>query len=403
MRNIGKSAGAASVVLVGLDPEQMGMVRETLAAEAVLPNGSVSFAEALDAIDRAHPDVVIVGYSSNIDQALGLADTLKRSSSGISLVALAKTSDASAILAAMRVGYKEFVVLPDDATRLRQVVHDAAFRPSTDEDKGLVVAVAGAKGGVGTTVLATHLAAELAAIHRVLIIDMDFGMGDVASMMDLTARDTMADLLPRADRIDERSLTGAAQVHRTKVHVIPTPEDMESLGVVRADDVYNIINAASEAYQFVILDCGTYYDEGVGMALNVADTILLVTTPDVTSVRDAFRRIKTLKVLGIEPKERVKLVVNRWHKGAYVSLADIKQNLGLNVSATVADDPRHVEQAINEGKLIREINKKADSARDIAALVAVLTAESDDDTGPGKEEESTGVGGFFASLFKKSG
>lgn len=402
MRNIGKGAGAASVVLVGLDPEQLGMVRETLAAEAVLPHGSVTFPEAHDAVARANPDVVIVGYSANIEQALALADTLRRENESLTLVALAKSSDASAILAAMRVGYKEFAVLPDDATRLRQVVHDAAFRPSSDEDKGLVVAITGAKGGVGTTVLATHLAAELAAIHRVLILDMNFGMGDVASMMDLQARDTIADLLPRADRIDERSLTGSAQTHRTKVHVIPTPEAMETLGEVRADDVYNIISAAADAYQFVIIDCGTYYDEGVTMALSVADTVLLVTTPDVTAVRDAFRRIKTLKAVGLEIKQRVKLVVNRWHKGAYVSLADIKQNLGLNISATISEDPRHVEQAINEGKLVREVNKKADAARDIAALVAVLTSEGDDDRGPGSEE-AAGVGGFFASLFKKSG
>lgn len=402
MRNIGRSGGVASVVLVALDGDQMGMVRETLAAEALLPNNSVGFAEALPAIERNRPDVVIVGYTDHIEPALALADTLRRETPHLTLVALAKSSDATAILAAMRVGYKEFVVLPDDATRLRQVVHDAAFRPGDNDDKGLVVAVTGSKGGVGTTLLATHLAAELAAIHRVLVIDLDFGMGDVASLMDLQHRDSLADLLPRADRLDERSLTASAAVHRTKVHVITMPENMEALGMVRADDLYNVISTAADAYQFVILDCGTTYDEALAMALNVADTVVLVTTPDVTSVRDAFRRVNTLKALGVEAKERIRLVVNRWHKGAYVSLNDIRQNLGLPVAATVADDPRHVEQAINEGKLVREINKKADSARDIASLVAVLTSAAEGESAAeAPEEESTGVGGFFASLFNR--
>lgn len=389
------------MILVGLDGDEMGMIREVLAAEAVLPNASVAFAEALDAIARTRPDVVIVGYTNHIDNALALADAIRRDSDEITLVALAKQSDASAILAAMRMGFKEFVVLPEDATRLRQVVHDAAFRDSSDEDKGLVIAVTGAKGGVGTTVLATHLAAELAAIHRVLVVDMDFGMGDVASMMDLQTRDTLADLLPRADRLDERSLTASASVHRTKVHVLTTPEDMEALGPVRGDDIYSIISTAADAYQFVILDCGTYYDEAVTLALNVADTVVLVCTPDVTSVRDAFRRLKTMKTLGIDAKSRIRLVVNRWHKGAYVSLPDIQQNLGIPVSATVADDPRHVEQAINEGKLVREINKKSDVARDVASLVALLTQEADD-TEPVREESNKG-GGFFASLFGSRG
>lgn len=402
MRNIGKGGGAASVILVGLEAETMGLVREVLAAEAVLPNQSVAFGDALAVVQRARPDVVIVGFTDATEAALALAETLNRDMPGITLVALATGSSANQILAAMRSGYKEFVVLPDDSARLRQVVHEAAFEGGDDEEKGVVVALTSAKGGCGNTVIATHLAAELAAIHRVLVVDLDFGMGDVASMMDLSARDSIADLLPRAEHLDERTLTAAVAVHRSKVHVLTAPEDMEQLGEIRADDVYSVISVAADAYQFVILDCGTYYDEGVAMALNVADIVVVITTPDVTSIRDAFRRLRTLQALGVD-RERIKLVVNRWHKAAYVGLDDIQQNLGLPVSATIAEDARHVEQAINEGKLIREINKKSDAARDLAHLVAVLTEEGDEDqdTNATSGEEPTGVSGFFSNLFNR--
>jgi pilus assembly protein CpaE len=376
----------------------MGTVRETLAAEAVLPNSSVPFGDALPVIERTRPDVVIVGYMRSVDASLALAEELTRSSPNVVLVALADAREADQILAAMRSGYKEFVVLPDDASRLRQVVHEAAFAPDDDEEKGRVIAIAGSKGGVGNTTLAIHLAAELAAIHRVILMDLDFGMGDVAPMMDITARDSIADLLARADRLDERMLNGSVAVHRTKVNVLTTPDDMESIGVVRADDIFNIINVAAKAYQWVIIDCGTYYDEGVSMALNVADTVVLLTTPDVTSVRDAFRRIRNLQVLGVD-KERVALVVNRWHKNAYVSNKDISANLGIPIAATIADDPRHVEQAVNEGKIIREVNRRCDAARDIANLVAVLTEDPEDIGHVEQEQESSG--GWLSSLFSR--
>jgi len=398
VRNIGKSSGAASVVLVGLDGDQMGTVRETLAAEAVLPNSSVPFGDALPVIERTRPDVVIVGYMRSIEASLALAEELSRTSPTVVLVALADAREADQILAAMRAGYKEFVVLPDDASRLRQVVHEAAFAPDDDEEKGRVIAIAGSKGGVGNTTLAIHLAAELAAIHRVILMDLDFGMGDVAPMMDITARDSVADLLARADRLDERMLNGSVAVHRTKVNVLTTPDDMESIGVVRADDIFSIINVAAKAYQWVIIDCGTYYDEGVSMALNVADTVVLLTTPDVTSVRDAFRRIRNLQVLGVD-KERIALVVNRWHKNAYVSNKDISANLGIPIAATIADDPRHVEQAVNEGKIIREVNRRCDAARDIANLVAVLTEDPEDIGHVEPEQESSG--GWLSSLFSR--
>ncbi len=395
MRNIGRSSGAAQVVLIGLDNEGMGLVREALAAEAALPPASVSFGDALVVIERARPDVVIVGYNRAVDAALQLADELRRNMPGVVLIALADAPDSGAILGAMRAGYKEFVVLPADSNRLRQTVRGAASSQADEEERGRVVAVVGSKGGVGVTTLAVHLAAELAAIHRVLLVDLDLGMGDAAPMMDLQTRDSIGELLSRADRMDERVLTSAVVVHKSKVNVLTTPDDMQSIGEVRADDLYSILSIAAKAYQWVIIDCGTFHNDPVVLAMQVSDTIMLVTTPDVMSVRDAFRRLRSLTALGVE-KERVRLVVNRWHKAAYVSRKDIQTNLGIPVAATVADDPRHVEQAVNEGKLIRDVNRRCDAARDIANLVALLTED-----GPAQMDakEGEGSGGWLSGLF----
>lgn len=396
MRNIGRTSGAAQVVLIGLDNEGMGLVREALAAEAVLPPSSVSFGDALVVIERSKPDVVIVGYNRAVDAALQLADEVRRNYSHVTMVALADSPDSGAILGAMRAGYKEFVVLPTDANRLRQTVRSAAANQVEEEERGRVVALVGAKGGVGVTTLAVHLAAELAAIHRVLLIDLDLGMGDAAPMMDLQSRDSLGELLSRADRLDERVLTAAVVVHKSKVNVMTTPDDMQSIGEVRADDLYNILSIAAKAYQWVIIDCGTFHNDPVVLAMQVSDVVMLVTTPDVMSVRDAFRRVRSVTALGVE-KDRLRLVVNRWHKAAYVSKKDIQTNLSLPVAATVSDDPRHVEQALNEGKLIRDVNRRCDAARDIANLVALLT--EDGPPAESKEGASEGSGGWLSGLF----
>jgi pilus assembly protein CpaE len=378
----------------------MGRVREALAAEAQLPAQSVSFGDALLAIERSQPDVIIVGYSRGVEASIALAEDVRRNHPDITLVALADHPDSSAILKAMRAGFKEFIVLPADQALLRSRVHEAAFRQGPDEDNGAVISFIGAKGGVGTTTLAVHVAAELAGIPRVLLIDLDFSMGDVAPMLDLTSRDSIVDLVARADRLDERMLTSAAVVHRTKVNVITTPDDLDSVGSVKEEDLYTIVGLAAKAYQWVILDCGSYQDTAVNLGLSVSDQIVLVTTPDVTAVRDAYRRLRALAVYGIE-KDCVKLVVNRWHKAAYVSRQDIEQNLGIPVSATISDDPRHVEQAVNEGRTIREVNKRCDAYRDIANLVAVL-AEGPQEPGAGGGREATGPessSGWLSGLF----
>jgi len=380
---------------VGLDPEAMGLVRETLAAEAVLPSSSISYADAVEVVKRSRPDVCIVGIGRSLDAALALAQQLTKEAPHVTLVALAPSSSADVILSAMRVGYKEYVVLPNDAARLRQVVHDAAYAPVDDDEKGLVISVAGSKGGVGTTLITTHLAAELAAIHRVLCMDMDFSMGDAATMLDLTAKDNIVDLLPRADRLDERMLTGSIAVHRSRVHVLAQPNELDKQEGANPDDIYAIIRAAAKAYQYVLIDVGVYTDAGAEICFAVSDIIVLVATPDVISVRDAFRRLKLFERLGVE-KDRVRLVVNRTRRNSFVTLDDIQQNLQIGVSASVSDDPKTVDSAINEGKLLREINRKSDVAKDISAMVAIVTEDYDEEL---DDDPSTGGGGFFSSLF----
>jgi pilus assembly protein CpaE len=400
LRNVGKGRTAASVVLVGLTNDEMGLIREVLAAEAVLPSSSVSFGDAISVVKRSRPDVVIIGFMQAMDAALALAQALHKEVSGATLVAFSDRSDADAILSAMRVGYKEFVVLPDDANRLRQAVHDAAYAPGDDDEKGLVVAMVGAKGGVGTTMLCTHLAAELAAIHRVLCVDLDFGVGDVASMMDVTPKDTIVDVLPRADRLDERMLTGAVAVHVSKVHVLAQPSELDHIEGINADDIYAIIHAGAKGYQYVFLDCGTRYDDATAMAMSVADIAVLITTPDVISVRDAYRRMKLFEANGLE-RDRMRLVVNRFHKNAFVKNEDIEQNLGLKVVATIAEDSKTIDQAINEGKLVRAVNKKSDAARDISNLVSLLTEGEQPAEPAGRTPEAPPKAGFFASLFNR--
>ncbi len=397
MRQVGKGRSAASVVLVGLDTEAVGAVREILAAEAVLPSSSVSFGDALGVVKRTRPDVVIVGFLQAMDAALALGQALTRDEPNVTLVAMASQGNADAILAAMRVGYKEFVVLPEDAAQLRQVVHDAAYAVVDEDVNGLVVAMLGAKGGVGNTLLTTHLAAELAAIHRVLCIDLDFSNGDVASLLDLTPRDSIVDLLPRADRIDERMLTGTVGVHRSKVHALTQPNDVDPALVVSGDDVYSILLSAARGYQYVLVDCGARMDEAVVTALQVADLVVIVATPDVVAVRDAYRRLKSLEGIGVA-KDTLRLVVNRVHKASFVSPADIEQNLGHRVMATITDDQKLVNQAINEGKLIREINRRSDIARDVSNLVGVLTADPGE---PPAATDQNSDGGFFSRLFSR--
>ena len=395
MKTEGVRHAAANVVVVGLEDDQMGLVREALAAEAVLPSRPASFEEAVDTCLTSYPDVVLVGFSNDPEAAESLARELIKERVTAPLVALSRAHDAQLILRAMRVGYAEFVVLPSEAEQLRSAVKNAAFAAVDSDTKGSIIAITGAKGGTGASFLAVHLAAELAAIHRVLVLDFDFVMGDIAPMTDIVPKDTVGDMLSRAAEIDERSLTGAAHVHQTKVHFLCQPNDIDSVGEVRSEDVFAVLNAAAGAYQYVIVDCGTALNEATTTTFNVADQIFVIATPDVVAVRDCHRKLNALNGLGIERK-RIQVILNKVPPEPFLTRDTIETNLGITVMAQVREDTRRVEHALNDGKLVKELYPKSEVAVDLARLVGLLT----DDPEELKAEAILGESkGFFARLF----
>lgn len=395
MRTDGMPHAAATVVLVAVEGDTLGLIRETLAAEAVLPNSSVDFGEGIEVVARTIPDVILVGVDQDPDQAVEFARIMTKEAPQSTLVAISGKRDADLILREIRAGFREFIVLPDEAEQLRSAVHGAVFRASEDGEKGIVVALLGAKGGVGTTMLTTHLAVELSSIHRVLCIDGDFGTGDMAAMIDATPKDTLADILPRAEKVDERMLSSSVHVHASKVHYLCQPEDLDRIGELNPDEYYNVLIAAAKAYQYVLIDCGSAMSVGAQAALNIADQVVVIATPDVIAVRDAHRKIKSLSTLGVE-KKRVGIVINQMPKQPYLSREAIENNLQVRILGTVAEDAKTAQQSINEGRLMRDVARRSPAALDIAKLVGVLAEDPDEVDATPQVQAS---GGLLARLF----
>lgn len=366
------TTGAASVIVLGVEPRVMGQIRETLGAEAVLPAGSTAFDEALATIAKIRPDAVITGFDKDSDEAIRIAGQITAEFPRIQLIALASKADPDRIRAAMRAGYREFVVLPDDADLLRQAVHEANFREDPEEDHGDVIALWGSKGGVGTTVIAVNLAAELAPVNRVCVVDLDFAMGDAAVMLDLQPQQSIMDVFRNVHRLDERMLAGHVAVHPSKVHILAQPTDLDQREEVRGDLVMKVLTAVARSYQYCLVDCGHGLDEASLTAATVADRILLIATPDVPAIKNTWRRLRLIERLGIE-KSRVHLVLNRYdRKTAAVPISDIETNLSRKVDCVISED-RTVLRAVNEGKLLRDIDRKCPAVKDLETLTGIVT------------------------------
>ncbi len=373
MRSLGTSSGTANVLIVGVDGASMGRIRETLGTEAVLPPASIPYDQAIDAVARGRTNVVLMGFDDDFEEAVRLGSQITQDFAAVTLVALSTQSDPDRIRAAMRAGYREYVMLPDDADLLRHAVHEAVYNAEPgDEERGEVIAVCSAKGGSGATSLCINLAAELCPLHRVLVVDLCFSMGDVASYLDLKPKRNIADALRELERLDERMLAGSVGVHPSKVHILAQPSEIDEHEEVKGDAILRTLQICAESYQYCLIDCGLSLDEATLTTITVADLIFLTCTPDVISVKNAWRRLQLFERIGVE-KDRIRLVVNRWDKKAQLSAKDIERNLGLKIAARIADDPKTLVQATNEGRLVRDVSKRSPAARDFSNMVTLVT------------------------------
>ncbi len=178
------------------------------------------------------------------------------------------------------------------------------LRPS----KGKVIAVTSGKGGVGKTFLSANLAAALTRRGlKVLVLDADLGLANLDVVLNLYPKLTMHDVFTGKATLEDAILkapggfsvllAGSGMVEYSRL----TPEVRE--------DFLKLMGEVVPRYDVVLLDTGAGISDVVLFALSLASEIVLVATPEPTSLTDAYATIKVLATQ--QQRQQVRLVVNQ--------------------------------------------------------------------------------------------
>jgi pilus assembly protein CpaE len=217
---------------------------------------------------------------------------------------------------------------------------------------GTLVAVAGAKGGVGTTVTAVQLAlAARAAGRKVALVDLDLQSGDVASYLDVQFRRSIADLAQITD-ISPRVLQDAVFTHHTGLGLLLAPGEGERGEEVTDRAARQVIGALRTRFELVVVDCGTQMTSAGAAIVEQADTALLVTTPDVVAVRAAKRMVRLWDRLQVRKAEETVTVVNRHTRGAEIQPQLVARATGTAVARTaIPAGFKELQPAVDSGRM----------------------------------------------------
>ncbi|MFD4899534.1 CpaE family protein [Streptomyces sp. NPDC058411] len=330
------------------------------------------------------PEVVLVHERIGPVPALELIREVSLRFPAVAVVLI--TADASQTLfaAAMDAGARGLVTLPLSYEELANRVQ-AAAQWSTGVRRhlgsggdvftgpgGTVVTVTGAKGGVGATVTAVQLAlAAQASGHTAALVDLDLQTGDIAAYLDVQFRRSVVDLAAITD-ISPRVLSDAVFSHDTGLALLLAPGEGERGEEVSDRAARQIVSALRSRYEVVVIDCGSQMSGANAAAIEMADTAVLVTTPDVVAVRGAKRIVRMWDRLQIRKAEETVTLVNRFNRNTEIQPALIQRITGTRMAGTaVPANFKELQGAVDSGRM-HELDPRSTVKQALWALAGEL-------------------------------
>jgi pilus assembly protein CpaE len=314
-------------------------------AHGVRSSGVLDPAGALSGI-APESDVILVCDGPG-QPALAIARPLLANGSVLPTVLASRHADLAAYRAAMAAGARGLVELPADPGALARTVAEAgqAGRGSgAAAEAGRVVAVCGARGGAGTSSVATAIAAAAGA----LLVDLAPGFDDAAGRLGCAPGRTIADLAVLGGGIGSDAVVQVAARHPSGMRLVSAPPDPDAFALVPPDLGSTLVRAARGAAPLSVFDIGVPVGELAGRAAAAADRILVVTTPDIRSVACVSSLVAWLDRRGVSAAG-VSLVVNRWRRSTELSLRGIERSVALPIACAVRSDDKLEQRGAESG------------------------------------------------------
>lgn len=213
-----------------------------------------------------------------------------------------------------------------------------------------VIVVTSGKGGVGKTTTSANVGTGLAAMgKKVVLIDADIGLRNLDVVMGLENRIVynLVDVIENKCRIKQALIKDK---RHPNLFLMPSAQTKDKTAVT-PEQMVKMINQLRESFDYVILDCPAGIEQGFKNAIAGADRALVVTTPEVSAIRDADRIVGLLEA---NEFKQIDLIINRLRpemvkRGEMMSSADVVDILSIPLIGIVPDD-ENVVIATNQGE-----------------------------------------------------
>ena len=289
-----------------------------------------------------------------------------------------RSNDVELYRELMRRGASEYLIAPVEPLQLIEVVSGLYLDPGASPI-GRVVAVVGARGGAGSSTVAHNLGWCIAEeLHiNTTIVDLDLPFGTVGLDFNDEASQGVADALSAPERLDDVLLDRLLLKRGDHLSLFTAPAALERDYDAAPESYEAVIDAVRQTTPCVVLDMPHGWQPWIKSALLAADDIVIVATPDLTSLRNAkniIELVKSARPNDVPPR----LVLNQvgTPKRPEIPAKDFAETMGLDPAAIIGFDPTLFGQAANNGQMVIELAPKAPVSEALRRLCRNLTGRT---------------------------
>lgn len=329
-----------------------------------------------------NPDVAIIDITFNTEAVLEVINKINLSNRDCVIIVTSEDTSADLVMRAMRAGAREFISKPIDFdildTALEKISNIRSNIKSNNvsgHKTGKVFTVFSNKGGIGKTSIAANMAVSLAEItkEKVVLVDLNIQLGDVTTFLDINPSFDIAYIANNIDRLDESFiLTTLDKYKDTSLYVLADPPYIEQAEEIYAEQIITILEILKKTFSYIVIDTSANIDNKTLAALDIADTILLVSMINLPCIRNTQRCLELFDKLGYNPT-KIKIIVNRYMENDEIRIEDVEETLSCSVFWKIPNNYFTLMSSINKGIPVSIINPASNlntSYRELAASLS---------------------------------
>jgi pilus assembly protein CpaE len=353
--------------------------------------------EGCDLARESRPDVILMDINMPDMDGITATETIRRSVPFAQIIILSVQSDPSYMRRAMLAGARYFITKPPAVEELTAAIRQmggmareekaksrsalppqgtTSGSPSTSQlsTYGKIITLYSPKGGTGCTTIAANLAVGLNNEETpVVLVDGNLQFGDVAVFLNEQGKNSVVDLAPRAEELDPEIIDGVMISHAASgIKVIASPFRPEYAENVTGEQFVKVLKYLCRMFSYVLVDTSSALnDVTLGSLQDASDMIVLVTTQDIPSIKNARLFLDLADQLGIE-RRRIMFIMNRFDKRIGITPEKISESFKQEIVAVIPLDERTVVPSVNRGVPFMLGDKSRPVARGILTLIEVI-------------------------------